>query len=55
MQDLVCFMFGGDSTYTVEGEGEGGVVGWMERCSRRRQFVIPVLYGCGRVAVRYEH
>ena len=35
-----------------EGEGDGGVVGWMERCSRRRQFGIPVLYGRGRVAVR---
>ena len=29
----------------VEGEGEGEVVGWMERCAGERQFHIPVLYG----------
>ena len=52
MQDLVCFMFGGDSTYTVEGEGEGEVVGGLERCAGGRRYDIPVLYGGRGIAVR---
>ena len=26
-------------------KGHATFIGWMERCSRRRQFGIPVLYG----------
>ena len=52
VQRFLCRARCGQFVYAEnQGEGEGEVVGWMERCAYRGQSFLPLLHGRGGVVV----